>query len=166
MVLTQSVNHPMRHSPNYSLSRSVDFFRDPNVPPSWAQLTRLGGDRAAVLFEELRKRVSSIDGLREELIYQSPEWGWGPRYSAGGQVLFSAHILPGALDVSLALDAGQRENILKSSGISAEIRRAIEENPASGDAAVRIRLANRAAVASFSKLVRFGVRIPTALNNP
>lgn len=110
--------------------------------------------------------MSSIDGLREELIYHSPERGWGPRYSAGGQVLFSAHILPGALDVSLALDAGQRENILESPGISAEIRRAIDETPGSGDATVWIRLANRATVTSFSNLVRFRFRNPTALNNP
>ena len=51
----------------------TDQLRDAAHKPDWARFTRLAGDHAAILFEDLRRRVSRIDGLREELFYHAPE---------------------------------------------------------------------------------------------
>ena len=78
----------------------------------WAQLTRLAGDRAAILFEDLRRRVGTIAGLVEELHYDSVAQCWTPRYRLGEEVLFTAHILPAALEATVTLGAGERISLL------------------------------------------------------
>lgn len=108
-------------------------FCDPNVKPDWAQLTRLGGDRVAILFEELRRRIGAIGGLTEDLHFASPEEGWVPRYSLDGETIAHAHIGPGSLEATLGL-AGEKEEKEKTGGRSA-----------------RHRLDSRAAVASFAR---------------
>lgn len=129
-------------------------FRDPKQKPEWAQLTRLAGDRAAILFEDLRRRLSKIDGLREELFYHGPEWGWGPRYKAGERILFTARILAGTLQTSLNLEGPLRERVLASSRVASGMKEMIRRAPLSqGKTAVRLCLARRSDVRSFANLV-------------
>jgi hypothetical protein len=39
----------------------------------WAQLTRLAGERAALIIEDLRRRVDATEGLIEELYHDAVE---------------------------------------------------------------------------------------------
>lgn len=131
-----------------------NLFRDPQKKPDWAQLTRWGGDRAAILFEDLRRCVSKIEGLQEELYYGGPEWGWVPRYRLGNEVLFVAHIFPGMLEATLYLEESLCGKLLKSPAVSAHMKNAIRAAPVlHREAAVRVRLRNASLVRSFAKLV-------------
>src|SRR2546428_9410083 len=80
-------------------------FRDARSRPEWAQLTRLAGDRASILFEDFRRCLSKIDGLQEELHYGGPERGWGPRYPGHGGGLFAGRGLPGILGGTVEIQA-------------------------------------------------------------
>lgn len=129
-------------------------FRDALRKPEWAQLTRLAGDRASICFEELRRRVSRIAGLEEELHYSGGEWGWTPRYRVGEQTLFTVHVLPGLLEASVDLEALLREKLLESLRVAAPLKETIRNSPVRhGTARTRVRLANRADVRSFANLV-------------
>ena len=122
--------------------------------PQWAQLTRLAGDRAAILFEDLRRRVGTIVGLVEELHYDGVAKRWTPRYRRGEEVLFTAHILPAALEVTLTLDAGERLRLLSSPRLSSTMKHFIQRTPmVEGQVSVRVRLNSRVAVREFASLV-------------
>ena len=136
------------------MGRQENPFRDPDARPQWAQLTRLAGDRAAILFEELRRQISRIDGLREELHYYGAQDGWVPRYSVGSQQLFTAHIEPGRLAVTLAIDQRLRQGLAASANIGPGIKSAVETASADdGRAMVRIELPTVATIRSFAHLV-------------
>ncbi len=131
-----------------------DFLKDPARKPDWAQLTRLAGDHAAILFEELRRRIGMIDGLVEELVYEGPDLGWRPRYRLGEATLFSVTIRPGVLEVALPLDAALRERVLKSPRVARFIKQVIESGQAEGDAmGLAMRLATLAQVRAFARVV-------------
>ncbi|HEV2492248.1 MAG TPA: hypothetical protein VG204_04160 [Terriglobia bacterium] len=131
-----------------------DFLKDPTRQPDWAQLTRLGGDRAAILFEELRRRVSVIDGLVEELVYQGPELGWTPHYRCGETGLFIVLIRPGALEAVAMLDRPQRERALGSSRVAHRMKQRIESAPLEGEEAhLRVPLARVEDVRAFASLM-------------
>jgi len=118
----------------------------------WAQLTRLAGDRAAILFEDLRRRVGTIAGLVEELHYHGDRWT--PRYRLGEAVLFTAHILPAALEGTVTLAVGERITLLGLRRLSSTMKRLIREAPiVEGEVSVRVRLNSRVAVREFSTLV-------------
>jgi hypothetical protein len=120
----------------------------------WAQLTRLAGDRAALLFEDLRTRVSAIAGLVEELYYDEFAERWTPRYRLGEAVLFTAHILPAALEATLALDRGERLSLLGSRRLSFAMKHLIQQTlMIEGRVSIPVRLNSRAAVGAFSTLV-------------
>ena len=120
----------------------------------WAQLTRLAGDRAAILFEDLRRRVGTIAGLVEELHYDSVAERWTPRYRFGEDVVFTAHILPAALEATLTLAAGGRISLLGSRRLSSAMKQLIRQAPiVEGQISVRVRLNSRVAVREFSTLV-------------
>ena len=122
--------------------------------PQWAQLTRLAGDRAAILFEDLRRRVGTIEGLLEELHYDGVEKRWMPRYRLGEDVLFTAHILPAALEATLTLNAAQRDRVLSSRKVGAALKQLIRQAPTvAGRVSIRVRLNNRAAVRAFATLI-------------
>jgi len=106
-----------------------DFLRDPRRQPDWAQLTRLAGDRSAILFEELRQRVSVIDGLVEELIYQGSDVGWTPHYRCAATSLFSVLIRPGVLEAVIRLDRRERERALESTRVAHRIKQQIRSAP-------------------------------------
>jgi hypothetical protein len=120
----------------------------------WAQLTRLAGDRAAILFEDLRRRLGSIAGLVEELHYDGAAERWTPRYRLGEKVLFTAHILPAALEATVTLDAGERLSLLGSRRLNSTMKHLIRQTPmVEGQFSVRVRLNSRAAVREFAGLV-------------
>ena len=129
-------------------------FRNPSAKPQWAQLTRLGGDRVAILFEDLRKRISGISGLVEELHFSGPEDGWLPRYRVGDRVLLTVQILPGSLTAQVELDESLARNLLNSPNEPGRIKAwlrpvAIRE----GIALLRARLTSRAHTRSLTKLL-------------
>ena len=120
----------------------------------WAQLTRLAGDRAAILFEDLRRRVGNIAGLVEELHYDGVAQCWTPRYRLGEEVLFTAHILPAALEATLTLAAGERISLLGLRRLSSTMKQLIRQAPlVGGQVSVRVRLNSRVAVRAFASLV-------------
>ncbi len=139
---------------NPPLSAPQYPFRDPQRQPDWAQLTRWGGDRVAVLFEDLRKRIGKIEGLVEDLHYSGAEDGWTPRYRVGGDTLFIAHVAPGKLEVTLALDAARWEQLRSSRKAGRRMTQTLSAaRLEEGKVSLRLPLSNRAAVRSFSALV-------------
>lgn len=135
-------------------------FRAAHAKPHWAELIRLAGDRAAILFQELRRHMRRIDGLQEELHYFGPEWGWAPRYRVGEGILFTAHILPGRLEATVSLEGPLKETLLASPRIAARLKDGIRSAGFSGSGAeLRVWLSNRAAVRSFAQLVAFKNKI-------
>jgi hypothetical protein len=117
-------------------------------------LTRLGGDRVAILFEELRRRISTISGLVEELYFCGPAQGWGPRYRVGDRVLLKVHIVPGNLGATVELEEMLFINLLSSPKIASKIKMwfrtvSIRE----GIALLRVRLSSRADICSLANLV-------------
>ncbi|HLY59948.1 MAG TPA: hypothetical protein VKV95_04210 [Terriglobia bacterium] len=129
-------------------------FRDVNAKPEWAQLTRLGGDRVAILFEDLRTRISGISGLVEELHFCGPEDGWLPRYRVGDQVLLTVEVLPGNLTASVELPESLAKRLLNSPTGAGRIKTwlravAIRE----GIALLRVRLSSRTDTCSLATLV-------------
>ena len=140
----------------------TDQLRDAAHKPDWARFTRLAGDRAAILFEDLRRRVSRIDGLREELFYDAPEraehngadWGWAPCYCIGPATLFSVFIRPGTLEGVMTLESPLRERLLGSARIAARIKEVIRSAPSATDVVtLRLPLRNSSDVRSFANLV-------------
>ena len=143
----------------------TDQLRDAAHKPDWARFTRLAGDHAAILFEDLRRRVSRIDGLREELFYHAPEgertdsrsraaWGWAPRYCIGQATLFGVFIRPGALEGVMTLESPLCERLLGSARIAARIKEAIQSAPSeAGVVTLRLPLRNVSDVRSFANLV-------------
>jgi len=126
----------------------------------WAQLSRLAGDRTALLFEDLRRRVGTIAGLVEELHYDGVAQRWTPRYRLGAEVLFTAHVLPAALEATLTLDAGERLSLLDSHRLSSTMKHLIQQTPlVEGQGSLRVRLNSRAAVRAFGALVAMKGRL-------
>lgn len=126
-------------------------FHDPSTKPQWAQLSRLGGDRVAILFKELRASLGKIGGITERLHFAGIEEGWVVRYGVGGAELFTARISPGKLEVKLPWESASAERPFRMPQPSAALRRSIQISQDSNSA--RICLKNRAAVRSFSSLV-------------
>ncbi len=131
--------------------------------PSWAHLIRLAGDRTAILFQELRRRIARIDGLQEELHDHGSEWGWGPRYRLGERILFSARLLPGRLEAKIELEGALKEKILASRKIAGHLKEAMGSAVTSAETTeLLIDLSNLPLARSFAQLVimksRFGHR--------
>lgn len=142
---------PIVRAPN---SSTQNPFRDASAKPEWAQLTRLGGDRVAILFEDLRMRISGIAGLVEELHFCGPQEGWLPRYRVGDQVLMTMQVLPGCLTATVELEESLARKLLNSPSEAGRIKTwlrpiAIRE----GIALLRVRLSSRAHCRSLSKLI-------------
>ena len=129
-------------------------FRDAQAKPDWAQFTRLGGDRVAILFEELRTRISAISGLVEELYFSGPAQGWGPRYRVGDRVLLKVNIAPGNLGAMVEMEEMLFIKLLRSPKNAGKIKKwfrtvSIRE----GIALLSVRLSNRADICSLANLV-------------
>src|SRR5579872_1139120 len=100
-------------------------FNDPATKPQWAQLTRLGGDRVAILFEDLRCQIAKIDGVIESLRYSGPEEGWVAEYCADGTALFTARIFPGVLEVTMVFDGSGCAQLIGSEKLGARMKDAL-----------------------------------------
>jgi len=129
-------------------------FRDAHAKPEWARFTRLGGDHVAILFEELRTRISAISGLVEEMYFSGPAQGWGPRYRVGDKVLLKVNITPGNLGATIEMEEKVFTKLLRSPKNAGKIKKwfrtvSIRE----GIALLSVRLSNRADVCSLANLV-------------
>ncbi len=130
-------------------------FRDPQARPEWGQLTRLAGDRAAILFEDLRSQLGRIDGLQEDLRYTGPGQGWAPRYRLQENTLCTVWVLPGILEAAVELAKPLGEKLLASPRVATAIKEAIRTGGAdNGSACARLRLSNRADVRAFANLIQ------------
>ncbi len=135
-------------------------YLDPHVQPDWAQFTRLAGDRAAILFEELRAALGDIEGLREDVHFASEAAGWAPRYRLGEITLFVVRILPGLLEAIMDLDRSEHEALLTAKGVSQEIIAILQQ--ASGrdtSAVIRVHLDSRSQVSRWVRLVKARCRL-------
>jgi len=129
-------------------------FRDARSRPEWAQLTRLAGDRASILFEDFRRCLSKIDGLQEELHYGGPDWGWAPRYRVQGEVLCAVRVLPGILEGTVELEAPLCRKLLSSPKIAESIKQAVRSgHTEKWVTSAQVLLESRAAVRAFANLV-------------
>ncbi len=137
-------------------------FRNPHARPDWAQFTRLAGDRAAILFEELRAAIGDVEGLREDIHFVSEEVGWAPRYRLGEVTLFIVRVLPGSLEAVMELEQSEREAFLAARGVSDEIRDTLQRATVrDAVTSVHVRLADRAQVSSWAKAMRARSRLVT-----
>ena len=129
-------------------------FRDAQAKPDWAQFTRLGGDRVAILFEELRTRIGAISGLVEELYFSGPAEGWGPRYRVGDRVLLKVHIAPGILGATVEMEEKHFIKLLRSRKNAGKIKKWFQAvSIREGIALLSVRLSNRADICSLANLV-------------
>jgi hypothetical protein len=136
------------------LGPAPDRLRNPEAKPTWAQLSRLGGDRVAILFEDLRKRIGAIDGLVEDLHFAGREEGWVPRYTVGRRELFRARILPGTLEATVRLGASEFAALVALRSVRAATKSALESNRSSeGESHAHFILKNVSDVCSFSRLI-------------
>lgn len=128
--------------------------RGPARKPEWAELTRLAGDGAAILFQDLRRRLGKIDGLQEELAYQGTSFGWTPRYRVGDRILFTLRIAPGSIEAVMSLESALRERLLGSPKVLPGIRESLRNAPIEGGVAtVRVQLGKVSLVRSFANVV-------------
>jgi len=131
----------------------LNLVRGPAKKPEWAQLIRLGGDRVAILFEELRKSVGTVDGIVEQMRYS--EGRWVVQHDMGGIELFTARITPGLLEAVLPLNPSDAERLPGMRKLSRTIQEAIRNGAGkAGSRSLRLRLADRRTVRSFASLVK------------
>jgi hypothetical protein len=129
-------------------------FRNAAVRPDWAQLTRLGGDRVAILFEELRTSISGIDGLIEELHYFGPGEGWLPRYRVDDQIILKVLILPGNLSAMLEFNEPDFIKLLNSAKVAGKVKAWLgTASIREGIALLRVRLASRTDICSLGNFL-------------
>jgi hypothetical protein len=133
----------------------LNLVRGPAKKPEWAQLVRLGGDRVAILFDELRKLVGRIDGVVERLRYSTTEGRWIVEYQVGGDKLFTVRISPGLLEADMFLSPSEIETVLATRKLGGTIKDEIRTAAGqSGPCSVRFPLKDRRTVRSFANLVR------------
>jgi hypothetical protein len=135
------------------LRPAPDGLRNPKAKPTWEQLSRLGGDRVAILFEDLRRRVGAIEGVVEDMRFAGREEGWAPSYSAGERELFTVRIVPGRLEGVLRVGERERAALLARCSTSAAAKRALASGrSAAGESEARWVLKNASDVRSFAGL--------------
>ncbi len=117
-------HHNLPEKPYGPMTAENPFFA-PKLKPTWARLTRLGGDRVSILLDDFRKRISIIEGLTEELLWDGADKGWAATYSVGGKQLLEAHVLAGSLEVVLRLSTAERDRLLAATRLAAPWKRAL-----------------------------------------
>jgi hypothetical protein len=143
----------MQNKPFGPVTAENPFFGS-NPKTSWTKLARRGGDRVAILLEDLRKRISVVEGLTEELVLTSEAEGWAPTYSLEGKILATAHIGAASLEVELRMDAAERERLLASKRLSNTMRRALEgARDETGEFTIRFAIKRPADIASVSRWI-------------
>jgi len=145
----------------------LNLVRGPAKKPEWAQLIRLGGDRVAILFEELRKSVGTVDGIVERLHYSAGEARWVVQYDVGGTELFSAQISPGWLEAGMPLSRSEAESLLVRRGLSGTIKDAIRSGASeAGSNSIRFQLTDRRTVRSFASLAKAKSKLASTALKP
>lgn len=137
----------------------MTFVHGPARRPEWAQMIRLGGDRVAVLFEELRKSLGKVDGIVERLSRSGREAGWAVRYDVSGAVMLTARISPGLLEVDIPLNPSERESLLRTRGLGERIKVAIRSLNNEDPNLLTLPLTDRRAVLAVANLVRVKSRL-------
>lgn len=143
----------------------VNLVRGPAKKPEWAQLIRLGGDRVAILFGELRKSVGSIDGIVESLEYSENEARWVVQYGVGGRELFAARISPGLLEAGMSLSRSEFESLLGMQNLSSAIKEAIRSSKSAAEA-ISLPLTDRRTVRLFANLVKVRNKLQLKATRP
>lgn len=138
----------------------LNLVRGPAKKPGWAQLVRLGGDRVAILFNELRKDVGRIDGVVEQLHYLAAEGRWVVRYQVEDAELFTVRIQPGLLEAGVPMSAAEAGALLSTRRLSGGILEALRGCASNADSgSLRLPLENRRAVRSFANFLRVKIRL-------
>jgi hypothetical protein len=132
----------------------VNPVRGTSLDHEWARLPRLAGDRAAILLEDLRARISRLAGLIEELHRDPLAEGWLVSYRVGENILSSIRVRPGLLEAILPPGASLRTNLLSSPKISGRLKDKIRAAPLETPSAeLAIQLSGSADVRAFAALV-------------
>lgn len=143
-----------------SADSPLNLVRGPATQPGWAQLIRLGGDRVAILVDELRKSVGRIDGVVQRMHYSATEENWVIRYEVGGAELFTVRISPGVLEANVALIRPEVERLLQNPTLSKSVRGVIQNGASEeGTNSIRFLLRDRSMVRSFANLARLRNRL-------
>jgi hypothetical protein len=138
-----------------SADSPLNLVRGPARKAAWAQLIRLGGDRVAILFDELRKSVGRIDGVVQRLHYSVIDERWMVQYEVGDAELFTVRISPGVLEAGMALSRSEVKRLLQNRTLSKSVRDVIQNTAnAGGLSSLRFPLRDRRAVRSFANLAR------------
>lgn len=130
----------------------LNLVRGPAKKPEWANLIRQGGDRVAVLFEEMRKSLGKVEGIVERLHYAEKDARWVVQYKVGNRELCAVRISPGLLEAEIVLrqeDSDKLSRSLKPGGQDAVVARPGE----TGLSSVRVRLKDRRTVRLIARLV-------------
>lgn len=97
-------------------------FCDPRVPPTWAQLTRLAGDRCSLRLQELRRRLARWEEVREDVHFFGENHGWALRYRLKERTLFIVRVLPADLEAEVNLEPAEQAALLKSRRLPRNVR--------------------------------------------
>lgn len=138
-----------------SADSPLNLVRGPATQPGWAQLIRLGGDRVAILVDELRKSVGRIDGVVQRMHYSATEENWVVQYEVGGTELFTLRISPGVLKANMTLSRPEADRLLQNRTLSGNIRGEIKNRASEAEpGALRFLLKDRRTVRSFVNFAR------------
>ena len=129
--------------------------RGATAKAGWAQLIRLGGDRVAILFDELRKSIGRIEGVFQRLHYSAREERWVVQYRVEDAELFTVRISPGVLDARMVLSRSEVERLLQNRNLNESVKDVIHHGASgAGSSSVRFQLGDRRAVRSFVNLAK------------
>jgi hypothetical protein len=134
--------------------------RGPARSDGWAQLTRLAGDRAAVLLQAFRQELGRISGLQEQLFRPAPDEPWALRYRIGEEILFTMRIGPGLVEAVIPADSALRAALAHSSSFGRDHSlRQFRAVTTDESAEIRFRIGNREDVRLFVNLALKAVNI-------
>jgi hypothetical protein len=143
-----------------AIESPLNLVRGPAKKPEWAQLVRRGGDRVAILFDELRKSAGRIDGIVERLHYSAPDDRWLVQYQTGGVELFTVRISPGLLEAGMLLSPSEIETILNLRKLCGTIKNEIHAAAGPTESCpIWFSLKERRTVRSFANLARVKSRL-------
>ena len=130
-------------------------------------MIRLGGDRVAILFEELRKAVGKVDGIVERLDYSASEDRWVVQYCAGGTELFTVRISAGLLEAGMGISRSEAEILLGTHNLSGTIKDAVRKGASgTGSNFLKLPLTDRRRVRSFANLVKAKSKLVSSALKP
>lgn len=133
----------------------LNLVRGPAKNPEWAKLIRLGGDRVAVLFYELRKSVGTIDGIIERLHHSERESRWVVQYDLGGTELLTVRISAGRLEAAVPMNESDVENLIQTRDSRGTLEEASPASARQGESSpFRLGLRDRRGVRSLVRLVK------------